>query len=303
MVCPACGENGAVDIGKLHHVEGGVLVLEDPGHIYACLNCGLYFRRPYPDAAALSSAYEDMVSDSWAYHERKDYHLARQALSKFCPKGNILDVGCFRGDFLDSLPAVYNRHGIEISPEARNAAEQRGVKIIAEMIESMGDPHCEFDAITMMDVIEHIPSPYAALEKLASAAKPGAIIIASTGDTDALPWKVMRLDYWYYFPEHVSFFNRKWFEWSARQLNLEILSIQRFSHFEASWFVRMRQLAEAIVYACVHPDAAQTPFNWILRSIYPFSRVAGWEKPPKSTAWRDHVLVVFRKRGSSGARR
>jgi SAM-dependent methyltransferase len=277
----------------------GVMALEDAGHLYICHRCGLHFRYPYPDGPALLRAYAGMDADVWAYHERPDYHLARQALLRHCRQGRVLDVGCFRGDFLDALPGAYTRYGVEPSPEAAQVARGRDINMIAKTIEQLDTAGTRFDAVTMLDVIEHLPQPAQALGTLVDLLVPGGVLIVATGNRDALPWRLLRLDYWYYFPEHVSFFNRHWFDWLARRLGLDVLSMLKFSHFEATFSVRMRQLLEAVVYRVAHAARPRSVHGRIIRSIYPFSRAALWREPPKTRAWRDHMLIVLRKKPST----
>lgn len=297
LVCPACGER-AVDRGALHALEG-LIALENAGHLYSCNHCGLHFRRPYPSAVALIGTYSDMDPDVWKYHQRVDHQLAREALIKYCPKGNVLDVGCYCGAFLDTLPGVYSRYGIEPSPEAAQVARGRGVDIVAKTIEQLEHVGTCFDAITMLDVIEHLPQPVGALETLIDHLRPGGVLIITTGNTDALPWRLLRLDYWYYFTEHVSFFNRRWFDWFSQSGAVAVMAMRKFSHDEASFSMRMRQLLEALAYKLVHVAPPRSTYGRIVRCVYPLSRAVLWKEAPATRAWKDHMLIVMRKNQST----
>jgi len=292
--CPACKSKELKDIGSIHRVES-LFSLDDTGHLYHCLHCNLFFRHPYLNEVELARAYASIGVDTWVYTDREDMRLARKAISSACTSGSVLDVGCFRGDFLRSLPKSYHYYGIEPSSGARSFAQDNGITIVSENIQSWDENQRTFDVITLLDVIEHLPNPVQALEKLSRALKPGGIIVISTGNTNALPWRMMRLNYWYYFSEHVSFFNPKWFSWVAKKLQMRVESVQSFSHFEDSFFIRWKQLFEALSYQVVNAMSAQSLAYRLLTQVYPFSRAATWEKPPKTHAWRDHMLVVIRK--------
>lgn len=295
VICPACRENEACDLGTIHKING-LFELDEPGNLYHCVNCNLFFRFPYLNEIMLKKAYENIDIGSWVYHDREDFRLARAAIDQACEKGYILDIGCFRGDFLYSLPKKHTYYGIEPSPDAREEAKKKGINLIAETIQELDNSDMKFDIITMLDVIEHLPDPYAALQKITKSLKPKGVLIIATGNTNALPWRIMRLNYWYYFAEHVSFFNKKWFQWICKEMNLEILQVQKFSHFDESVSIRLRQLLEAAVYAMLNSCNSQKIFYRILIKIYPFNRAKTWKEAPKTNAWKDHMLVVLRKK-------
>ena len=47
---------------------------------------------------------------------------------------------------------------------------------------------------------------------------------------DVFPCKCARNDYYYYFPEHVSFMCKRWFEWAAPTLGMRIERVFRYAH-------------------------------------------------------------------------
>lgn len=292
--CPACKKKFVINHGEIHYI-GGLFALKTAGDLYQCRCCHLFFRHPYLSESMLKKAYESIDIGSWFYHDREDFRLARRVIDLACEKGDILDIGCFRGDFLYSLPKKHAYYGIEPSPDAREDAKAKGICLIAETIQELDNNDMKFDVITMLDVIEHLPDPYAALQKVTKSLKPKGVLIIATGNTNALPWRIMRLNYWYYFSEHVSFFNKKWFQWICKKMNLEILQVQKFSHFDKSIFIRLRQLLEAAVYALLNSCNSQKIFYRILIKIYPFNRAKTWKEAPKTNAWKDHILVVLRK--------
>jgi len=292
--CPSCGNKQPVCQGKIHEVRG-LFKLDEAGDLFSCSRCGLYYRFPYLSEQALKKAYESIDTEGWVYDQRVDNKLAKEIILSSYVQGKVLDVGCYRGDFLKTLPQSYGKFGIEPSPQARQEATGKGIILVSEMIEDLDASTQTFDAITMLDVIEHLPRPVDALKKLTAALKPGGVLIISTGNTDALPWRFMRLNYWYYFPEHVSFFNKKWFVWVSRKLNLEVVSVRSFSHFEKSFFVSFRQLLEAFVYQIASACAKYHFLSQTVCKVYPLSRALTWKQAPKTNTWSDHMIVVLRK--------
>ena len=272
----------------------GALTLGEHGHLYSCGSCGLWFRRPYPSGAELARLYSRMPASSWTYAgERFDEKFARELLGRRIEEGAVLDCGCFRGDFLASLPNSLLKYGIEPSGEARQVATGRGIRLLASSIDTLPAKAGPFHGMTLLDVIEHVPEPLEALATLAGALAPGGMLIISTGNTDALTWRLMRKDYWYYYPEHVSFFNPGWFRWAAPRLGLVVTRVARFSHFEGPVSKRWRQCLRALGFW-----AAQKAKHWPrLQRLLSLHHAFRWQEAPFTGSWSDHMVVVLEPRG------
>lgn len=294
LPCPACGKNLTTKLGKLKPTEG-VIRLRDPGYLYHCVTCGLLFRHPYPSPARLAEAYSKLPSDQWVYPEdRPDFALAVNVIRNTYPSGSILDVGCFRGDFLTMLQGNYQKYGIEIADSACEIARQRGITLIGSSIDQVEVNRPMFHVITLLDVVEHLPYARTSLERMTDLLLPGGIVILSTGNSDSLPWRLMRCDYWYYFPEHVSFFNPRWFHWVANKLNLDVVLIKKFSHYRGPVIERWRQLARCFVFWTAKHVDQYLSVHRVIQSLYSSSKLSRWSSPPKTHLWRDHMLVVLR---------
>ncbi len=296
LKCPACGEISTEKIGHLRNYQG-VIHLSDPGNLYHCLNCNFFFRRPYISGKNLVEKYSKLPADKWEYAEgRPDFCIAERIIKKLIHPGCILDVGCYRGDFLMRLPDTCLKYGIEPVTSARKIAEQRGIILLGSDIEHAVVNHTKFQAIVMLDVIEHLPYPMDSLKRLVKLLQPSGIIILSTGNTNALPWRLMRLDYWYYFTEHFSFFNPQWFHWASQRLGLAVVMIKKYSHFNGSIFKRLRQFAQCLAYFTWSITEKHPLSRALISYIYPFNRVSRWSLPPKTQLWKDHILVVLKSK-------
>jgi 2-polyprenyl-3-methyl-5-hydroxy-6-metoxy-1,4-benzoquinol methylase len=107
------------------------------------------FRQCDASQATISLSYKNMALDALDESpRRRDFDLVVQAIEKQCRKGRILDVGCFRGDLLASLPAEYDKFGIEPSDAARETASRRGIKLIGYSLEETAIQEPAFDVIT-----------------------------------------------------------------------------------------------------------------------------------------------------------
>src|SRR5437763_4205785 len=92
------------------------------------------------------------------------------------PKGSVLDVGAGYGFFLAALEkAGYEAHGVEISHHAVEQARQR---TRGQVIEQGAEapfpfPDSHFDAVTLLDVIEHLKDYDTTLSSCRRVLKPG----------------------------------------------------------------------------------------------------------------------------------
>jgi len=185
------------------------------GRLYNCSTCGSMFRHPILSSSRYLELYERGNPAQWSGDsDRQDWDIIRSLIAANPAAPKILDVGCGTGDFLLSLPKYFQKFGIEPSAAADQAA-LRGVKIVARQIEDL-PAHAQFDAVTIIDVIEHVVDPSTLLEKAYAQLVPGGMIIISTGDPECPAWRqIFKSKYWYVsFPEHITFpsvgFYRLW---------------------------------------------------------------------------------------------
>ncbi len=83
--------------------------LEQPistGFLYRCRDCGLRFRYPQLEIEELNRLYNEGELEHWkkSSEQRTDWAISQDWLYRYCRRDvSILDIGCFAGDFLESL--------------------------------------------------------------------------------------------------------------------------------------------------------------------------------------------------------
>jgi 2-polyprenyl-6-hydroxyphenyl methylase/3-demethylubiquinone-9 3-methyltransferase len=100
----------------------------------------------------------------------------------------VLDVGCGGGILSESM-AKLGAHvsGIDMGQEPLNVAKlhalESGIKVHYEQItaEKFAEQHpAQFDVVTCMEMLEHVPDPESIIASIATLVKPGGHVVMST---------------------------------------------------------------------------------------------------------------------------
>jgi SAM-dependent methyltransferase len=103
-----------------------------------------------------------------------------QVLRQNCPAngwGSILDVGCGDGLLFDRLMEFGDVEGIETCREIVDPANPQFQKIHIGPFDDSFRPGKQYSLILLLDVLEHIPDPGAALRRCESLLKPGGSLV------------------------------------------------------------------------------------------------------------------------------
>jgi len=101
---------------------------------------------------------------------------------QFKKSGNLLDIGCATGEFLNELnfKSDWNLYGIEPNLSARNYAASIGNLTIFSDLEKANFNDNFFDVITLWDVIEHIDNPTKLMQQVNRIIKKEGVLIIKT---------------------------------------------------------------------------------------------------------------------------
>ena len=168
----------------------------------------------------------DMASGSFYDTEGADYYLSPAKLAsdyanvrferelrlfrKFCPRGEVLDVGCGSGSFLFQLkkrwPADYRILGTDVSGGPLDYAESRGVTVLRENFLEQDFGARKFDAITFWAVIEHLHEPRQFIDKAWGLLNPNGWCFVLVPNMQSLAVRLLGKNYRYILPQHVNYF-------------------------------------------------------------------------------------------------
>jgi 2-polyprenyl-6-hydroxyphenyl methylase/3-demethylubiquinone-9 3-methyltransferase len=113
-------------------------------------------------------------------------HMSEQQSELFSK--NVIDVGCGGGILSESLAKLgANVTGIDMGNEPLNVAKlhalESGLSINYEKItaeEKALQCHEQFDMVTCMEMLEHVPDPASIVNACANLVKPGGLVFFST---------------------------------------------------------------------------------------------------------------------------
>ncbi len=143
----------------------------------------------------------------------------------------LLDVGCSSGAFLTTAVKLgYAAEGVEPAERAAATAQASGLKVHQGLLHEAAYADASFDAISLLEVIEHLKEPLPLLREVQRILKPGGIFLIGTGN--AASWSAQSFGaHWDYFSiakhgGHISFFNPKSIEKLAAQADFSVAQLK-----------------------------------------------------------------------------
>lgn len=137
------------------------------------------------DAPSPNGYPDDYLADRPHIERKFDQVLGH--LERYAGPGRLLDVGAGPG-FLVAVAARrgWDAVGIDVNPWAAGYARSDvGVDVRCTTLDDAGFEPGSFDAVTLMDVVEHVPDPDALLAQVARLVRPGGAVAILTPDAGA----------------------------------------------------------------------------------------------------------------------
>jgi SAM-dependent methyltransferase len=161
--------------------------------LHVCLVCELFFTHPYPESRIQHemvhtgeySEIEILDCERRYRGERLYYDRHYPFIEEECAgAASLLDVGCGTGHLLERLgmcPGL-QRAGIELNSQAAQFARRvSACEVFAIPFEEF-QAEQQFDVITMINVLSHIPSFDGMFRSLRAALRPGGKVILRTSE-------------------------------------------------------------------------------------------------------------------------
>ena len=184
-----------------------------------CDACAMVYATPVPAEFATGEFYDrsglpfylspaKLEGDYAAVRFERELRLFR----RFCPGGQVLDVGCSTGAFLFQLRArfadCYRVAGTDVTRAALDYAEQRGVPVIRRSFLAPVWEAGQYDAVTFWAVMEHLAQPADFLRQAVRILKPGGCLFVLVPNYRCLAVRWLGAKYRYIMPDHLNYFTR-----------------------------------------------------------------------------------------------
>lgn len=262
--CPACGNDGTVIAAQWF----------GSAELVRCVRCRTEWVSPQPSDERLAQIYGPDYYEPWALEDPSGPDAMKrrtfEPLLEVCainPGASVLDVGCATGSFL----AFAHEHGhkvfgVDLNPHAIEEAARRvpEATLHAGTLRDLPFVGHAFDAIVMVDFIEHVREPMAELERARDRLAPEGVMVLSTPRADSASRKLLRRAWPQYREEHLTYFSLDGMRALLGKLDLEI--------------ARSRVTRKAITLAYAYGQAKAYPVPGITQlttaaySVAPFAR-------------------------------
>jgi 2-polyprenyl-3-methyl-5-hydroxy-6-metoxy-1,4-benzoquinol methylase len=180
-----------------------------------CANCHAVYQADSPPAGHGENYYDE------------DYHAARghggleagierakrrsfSAFFRYLPPATratrLLEIGCGTGDALRAAAAIgFDAVGIDVSSQAIAAARLRfpDLRFHAGHVEQADFPERSFEALVLLDTIEHVAEPHALADTLVRLLAPEGTLLVVTPNAASWSARLLRAKWVHTMIEHV----------------------------------------------------------------------------------------------------
>ncbi|MGM4961890.1 class I SAM-dependent methyltransferase [Tardiphaga sp. 1201_B9_N1_1] len=207
VACNLCGSKATKHLFSTKDYR--FLVDDRDFNVVKCTNCGLVYVNPRPDENDIHRYYNNDFYNAEETPEAaflgvKDRILGMAAHVKKYPVGRLLDVGCYRGEFIYHMKGLgWDTSGVEFSSRPPNLFNQ---DIFYGDVADAPFKEQSFDVITIWAVFEHVYDPRKILRSVNRLLKPGGALIVLVPNYNSLPARFMHHDD---VPRHITMFTKK----------------------------------------------------------------------------------------------
>lgn len=211
-----------------------------------CDICTHVFANPRPSQSFISSLYsevEDPLYQAEADNREKNFERILSCLEKLQPeKGRLFDVGAATGILLNlAQQRGWKPDGIEASSWAvQVASQQYGLELQQGDYERTAIPAENYNAVSMVDFIEHIPHPLEAIEKAHEILIPGGILCLVTPDIQSFAAKIRGQKWWHFRPGHLGYFTTKSLEALVKRTGFQIVEKRKYAWTFSAYYLISR---------------------------------------------------------------
>lgn len=217
--CPLCGNFQTTLFMRRVQKETYRFSITEPFYgagqdLRHCRRCGVTFSHPLPTEKELLEGYVALEDPSYLEEEGRiqgAQEVLLQVERILGRRGRLLDVGCFCGTLLqEARRRGWEVEGVEPSEWARKEARQRfHLEIRHASLKEASFLEGSFDAVTLLDVVEHFLDPKKEFDRIGHLLKPDGVLYVMTPDIGSLVARIFRRRWWGCRQEHLFYFTRR----------------------------------------------------------------------------------------------
>ncbi len=305
-VCVQCCSSEVVNHGKLptaqfseYNVNGRDVALPDGGTLYTCTNCRLSFRHPTLSPEEFVEWYRYIPASSWPYQLPLHYWpTVRTWLAHESPGRRLLEIGCFRGEFLEWMRPEWTVAAVEPSVEAKSVVVSKGIRVVGDSIFDVTE---QFDAIVLFDVAEHLTNPVETMRAIRDRLAPRGVVVVLTGNADAPTFRLLGRHYWYaMYLQHVVFHTPQSIRYLASLVDLPVNRGQFLPHGRTSRTEWLHEGLYAVIAALRHSMNDYNGTSTVLEHLRHVPKLRHFvymtDRPFAWMSARDHMLVMLKSK-------
>lgn len=232
-------------------------------------------------------AYRELFERHWWWRARTELIIGTlRDLQPGQGWKRILDIGCGDGLFFDRLAEFGEVEGVESSAELVSADNPHRKAIHIGPFDASFQPNKPYSLILMLDVLEHLENPVAALAHAMELLAPEGTMVLTVPAFMSL-WTNHDV-----LNRHFTRYTKRTFREVAGRAGFQILRERYFCHwtFPAKLAVRMR---ESISHPT--PQSPKIPGFWINETLFRLSRMEQKTLTALSPPFGSSLLVVGKR--------
>jgi 2-polyprenyl-3-methyl-5-hydroxy-6-metoxy-1,4-benzoquinol methylase len=202
--------------------------------LYRCSMCATEFIDPQPSDERLNEIYSSSYYDPWAVDKDPTVEAMKRTtfawiLAQCSPPsgGRVLDIGCATGFLLQlALDQGLEAWGIDLNAYAIEQCRQLVPDTHVHCGFLADEPFAgiSFDAIFMIDFIEHVRDPEKELRAVRERLSEGGAAVISTPRTDSTVHALTRRGWPQYREEHLTYFSLPGITTLLRRCGFDVVS-------------------------------------------------------------------------------
>jgi 2-polyprenyl-3-methyl-5-hydroxy-6-metoxy-1,4-benzoquinol methylase len=215
IVCNLCGQDNAKLLYRPRL---------SPGPVVCCQTCGLLYVNPIEDPERLAGNDHDKITDLVEPRLYKQFYLAEAEVKRNLymdilgriesvtgRAGTLLDVGSYLGLFMQAAESRgWRCKGIEPERDAwQYAVQELKLDVCLGTLRTCTFAPHSFDAIILLQVLEHVLDPRQTLEQIHGLLRPNGVLLVEVPNINCLSFRILGKRHRHFAEHHFTFFSAK----------------------------------------------------------------------------------------------